>query len=144
MKFKLLGVLIIAGVAIQFVPYGKDHTNPPVVAEPKWDTQKTKETFYRVCGNCHSNTTTWPWYSTIAPVSWLVSRDVAEGREHFNVSMWGAQSVNKGRDAAEELREGEMPPWFYVIGHPEAKLSGSEKDEFVEGLSATFGGEKEK
>lgn len=56
----------------------------------------------------------------------------------------GINSINKGRDAAEELREGEMPPWFYVIGHPEAKLSGSEKDEFVQGLSATFGGEKEK
>ncbi len=139
MKFKLLGLLIVVAVAIQFVPYGKDHVNPPVVAEPQWDKPQTKELFYRVCGNCHSNTTTWPWYSSIAPVSWLVQRDVDEGREHFNVSMWGAQKVNKGRDAADELREGDMPPWFYVIGHPEAKLSDDVKGQFVQGLTATFG-----
>ena len=144
MKYKLLGVLVLAGIAIQFVPYGKDHTNPPVVAEPKWDSPETQQLFYRVCGNCHSNNTTWPWYSSIAPVSWLISHDVDEGREHFNVSMWDAQRVNKGHDAAEELREGEMPPWFYVIGHPEAKLSESEKTQFIQGLSATFGSEKEK
>lgn len=139
MKFKLLSILIVAGVAIQFVPYGKDHTNPPVVAEPQWDNSQTKEMFYRVCGNCHSNTTTWPWYSSIAPVSWLISHDVDDGREHFNVSMWNNQKVNKGYDAAGELREGEMPPWFYLLGHPEAKLSESEKNQLVQGLTATFG-----
>lgn len=58
--------------------------------------------------------------------------------------MWDKQTVNKGFDAADELREGEMPPSFYVVGHPEAKVSGSEKDAFVKGLSATFGGGKEK
>ncbi len=142
MKFKLLGVLLLTGVAIQFVPYGKDHTNPPVVAEPKWDSAGTKEMFYRVCGNCHSNKTTWPWYSSIAPVSWLVGSDVEEGRAHFNVSMWDAQPVNKGPDAANELKDGEMPPWFYVIGHPEAKLSDSEKTQFIQGLSATFTNKK--
>jgi len=139
MKFKLLGILIVAGVAIQFIPYGKDHTNPPVVAEPQWNNSQTKEMFYRVCGNCHSNTTTWPWYSSIAPVSWLISHDVDDGREHFNVSMWNNQKVNKGYDAAGELREGEMPPWFYLLGHPEAKLSESEKNQLVQGLTATFG-----
>ncbi len=144
MKFRLLGVLVLIGVAIQFVPYGKSRTNPPVIAEPGWDNQGTKELFYRVCGNCHSNNTTWPWYSSIAPVSWLIQRDVDEGREHFNVSMWDAQSVNKGRDAAGEVSDGEMPPWFYVIGHPEAKLSDSEKMQLVRGLTATFGDEKEK
>jgi len=144
MKLKIVSLLVVVGVAIQFVPYGKEYTNPPVVAEPAWDSPQTKEMFYRVCGNCHSNMTTWPWYSSIAPVSWLIRRDVDEGRKHFNVSMWNAQPVNKGHDAAEELREGEMPPWFYVIGHPEAKLSDSEKAQFVQGLSATFGGEKGK
>jgi mono/diheme cytochrome c family protein len=142
MKLKLLGILIVVAVAIQFVPYGKDHTNPSVVAEPQWDSPQTKETFYRVCGNCHSNKTTWPWYSSIAPVSWLIQSDVDEGREHFNVSMWNVQKVNKGYDAAGEVREGEMPPWFYLIGHPEAKLSEDQKAMFIHGLTATFGGEK--
>jgi len=67
---------------------------------------------------------------------------VDEGREHFNVSMWNAQGVNKGYDAAGELREGEMPPWFYLIGHPEARMSSSEKAQFIQGLTATFGGQK--
>jgi mono/diheme cytochrome c family protein len=109
-----------------------------------WDNPRTKELFYRVCGNCHSNNTTWPWYSSVAPASWLIQRDVDEGREHFNVSMWAAQKVNKGRDAAGELSNGEMPPWFYILGHPEAKLSDNEKTQLVQGLSVTFGDEKGK
>ena len=143
MKYKLLGIALIAGVAMQFVPYGKDHTNPPVIAEPNWDSQGTKGLFSRACANCHSNNTTWPWYSSVAPVSWLIRHDVDEGREHFNVSMWDAQRVNKGHDAAEEVRQGEMPPWFYVLGHSEAKLSDSEKTQFIQGLSVTFAGKKE-
>ncbi|MGB3209448.1 MAG: heme-binding domain-containing protein [Desulforhopalus sp.] len=144
MKYKILGILLVTGIAIQFVPYGKDHTNPPVVAEPQWDSQRTEALFTRSCANCHSNNTTWPWYSSIAPVSWLIRYDVDEGREHFNTSRWNGQGVNKGHDAAEELRDGEMPPWIYVLGHPEAKLSESEKGQLVQGLSATFGSGKEK
>ncbi len=138
MKFKIIAILIVAGVAIQFIPYGKNHVNPPVVSEPQWDSPKTRELFYRACANCHSNTTTWPGYSNIAPISWLIQHDVDEGREHFNVSMWGAQKINKGHDAAGEVEEGEMPPWIYVIGHPETKLSDTERTEFIKGLSATF------
>lgn len=143
MGLKFLGILVLAGVAIQFIPYGRDHVNPPVVAEPQWDSPRTSEVFYRVCGNCHSNTTTWPWYSSVAPVSWLVQRDVDEGREHFNVSMWGEQKRNHGDDAAEQVQSGEMPPWIYVLGHPEAKLSASERAELAQGLAKTFGSEKQ-
>ena len=83
MKFKILGILIVAGVAIQFIPYGKNHINPPIVAEPNWDSPQTKDFFYRACANCHSNMTTWPIYSKIAPISWLIQNDVNDGREHF-------------------------------------------------------------
>ena len=75
-----MGVLLI----IQFVPYGRDHTNPPVIAEPAWDSPQTRALFFRACADCHSNETTWPWYSTIAPASWLITRDVMEGRATFN------------------------------------------------------------
>ena len=138
MKFKLLSMLVVAAIVIQFIPYGKEHTNPPVVAEPEWDSVQTKETFYRVCGNCHSHTTSWPGYSNIAPVSWLIQHDVDDGRKHFNVSMWELQKVNMGHEAASEVESGEMPPWFYVIGHPEAKLSENDKQIFLEGLTSTF------
>ncbi|MEA3228481.1 MAG: heme-binding domain-containing protein [Campylobacterota bacterium] len=130
-------------VAIQFIPYGNDHTNPPVLAEPKWDSPKTKELFNRACADCHSNETKWPWYSNIAPVSWLVQYDTEEGRKHFNVSMWGKQKKNDGDEAKEKFEDGEMPPWFYVLPHPEAKLLESETEELAKGLLATFGEEED-
>lgn len=139
---KMLMVLLLAIIAIQFMPYGKSHSNPPANVEPAWDRPQTRELFFSACGDCHSHKTKWPWYSRIAPVSWLVQHDVDEGREHFNVSHWGVQGKNKGDEAAEALREGEMPPWFYLIPHPGAKLSPAEKKALVEGLVATFGDEE--
>lgn len=143
MNFKAISItLIAAAVAIQFIPYGKDHTNPPVVSEPQWDSPRTKELFTRACADCHSNETKYPWYSNIAPVSWLVAHDIDEGREKFNVSMLGVQKKNKVKDAADEVKEGEMPMWFYTIPHPEAKLSSNEKQELISGLEKTFGKEE--
>lgn len=143
MKLKIIGTLAVAAIAIQFIPYGKDHTNPPVMSEPQWDSGRTKELFTRACADCHSHETKYPWYSNIAPVSWLVSHDIEEGREHFNVSMWGIQKKNEGKDAAKEVRGGDMPMWFYTIPHPEAKLSDNEKQELISGLEKTFGSETE-
>ena len=143
MKYKIFGIVVLVAIGIQFVPYGRDHANPPVVAEPKWDSPKTKEYFVRACADCHSNETKWPWYSNIAPISWLNQYDVEEGREHFNVSMWGVQKKNKGDESKEEFEKGEMPPWFYVIAHPDAKFTESEAKEFMKGLVATFGEEED-
>lgn len=141
MKYKILGIVILIVIAIQFIPYGKNHSTPPVIAEPNWDSQKTKELFVRACADCHSHETKWPWYSHIAPLSWLAQYDVEEGREHFNVSMWGVQKKNEGEEAKEEFEEGEMPPWFYLIPHPDARLSESERKALSKGLLATFGEE---
>jgi len=138
MKFKILTIVLVIAIAAQFVPYGKEHINPPVTGEPAWNDPVTKETFFRVCGNCHSNMTEWPRYSTIAPISWLIQRDVDEGRQHFNVSEYSADKPRSAQMASEEVRQGEMPPWFYVIGHPEAKLSDAERTAFADGLQKTF------
>lgn len=143
MKTKILAAVAIAAVAIQLIPYGKDHINPPIVSEPKWDSPRTKELFNNACANCHSHQTAYPWYTDIAPVSWLIQRDVDEGRKRFNVSAWGVQKKNEGEDAAKELREGEMPPWFYLPTHPEARLTDTEKQELISGLEKTFGKEEE-
>lgn len=137
----VIGAVVVA-VAIQFVPYGKTYTNPPIISEPTWDSPRTKELFNNACANCHSNQTTYPWYSKIAPVSWLVASDVEEGREHFNVSTWGAQKKNKGDEAAKELRSGDMPPWFYLPTHPEARLTQEQTQELITGLEKTFGKEE--
>jgi len=139
---KIFAGVVVVAVAIQFVPYGKNHTNPPIISEPTWDSPRTKELFNNACANCHSHETKYPWYSDVAPVSWLLQRDIDEGREHFNVSAWGAQKKNEGKDAAKEVREGEMPPWFYLPTHPEAKLSDSEKQELIRGFEKTFGKEE--
>ena len=140
MKFKILGALLSVFILIQFIPYGRDHSNPPVVAEPEWNSLRTKELFDRACADCHSNETRWLWYSHIAPVSWLIQSDVENGREEFNVSMWGVQEENEGDEAAEEVEEGEMPPWFYYIPRPSEKHSETEEQELIDGLILTFGG----
>ena len=134
-KIVLWGVVIIlVGFGlIQLVPYGRDHTNPPVVEEPDWDSSQTRDLAVRACFDCHSNETVWPWYSKIAPVSWLVQRDVDQGRDHFNLSDW-EQRPAPGRLMAEAVREGEMPPWFYLPLHPEARLSDAEKEALAQGL----------
>jgi mono/diheme cytochrome c family protein len=142
MILKAIGAVALAAVAIQFIPYGKDHTNPPQMSEPQWDSPRTKELFTSACADCHSHETKYPWYSNIAPVSWLLARDVEEGREHFNVSTWGTQKKNEGDKAAKEVREGEMPLWFYLPTHPEARLSDAQKQELISGLEKTFGKEK--
>ncbi|MDW8269586.1 MAG: heme-binding domain-containing protein [Anaerolineae bacterium] len=134
------GGLVLLGLLIQLVPYGRNHTNPPVLAEPAWDSPQTRATVFRACADCHSNETVWPWYSHVAPVSWLVQRDVEEGRRAFNVSEWG-RGENKGDDAAETVQKGTMPPAMYLLTHPAARLSPAEKQAFIQGLLATFGGE---
>ncbi len=138
MKLKILFVLLVLFGLIQLVPYGQT-VNPPVQGEPVWANPTTRDLFFRACGDCHSNETEWPFYSRIAPISWLVRHDVDEGREHLNVSVWGQQRKNEGDEAAKSLREGEMPPWLYLIPHPEAKLSDAEESELIRGLVATFG-----
>jgi len=137
----LIGFALLA--LLQLVPYGRNHTNPPVTAEPSWNSQQTRYLFYRACKDCHSHETEWPWYASVAPVSWLVYRDVNEGRSKFNVSRWG-QGKQEADEAAGLVREGEMPPWFYLPTHAKARLIETEKQELIRGLVATFGDEEEK
>ncbi len=132
------GALALVLLAIQLVPYGRDHYNPPVVAEPPWDSPQTRELFVRACADCHSNQTRWPWYSHIAPVSWLVQRDVEEGRSKLNLSLWGSAKQELD-DIPEVIREGSMPPRIYLPTHPEARLSDSEKEALIQGLVLSLG-----
>jgi mono/diheme cytochrome c family protein len=135
-----IGAAIALGAAIQLVPYGREHANPPVAREPAWDAPRTRELFFRACKDCHSHETVWPWYSHVAPMSWLVQYDVDEARSHFDVSDWGRKH-NEGDEAAKMVREGEMPLWYFLPAHPEARLSDSEREELIAGLVATFGDE---
>ena len=118
----LLGGVILFGV-IQLVPYGRDHSNPPVVQEPTWDAE-TRAIAQKACFDCHSNEVVWPWYSNIAPVSWLGEHDVEEGRGKLNFSDWTRRHSD---EIGEVVAEGAMPPAQYLVMHPDAKLTQAEK-----------------
>lgn len=124
-------------LAIQLVPYGRDHANPAKRVEPAWDSPETRALAKRACFDCHSNETTWPWYSHVAPVSWMVQHHVDEGREVMNFSEWD-RAYHEADEAAEAVTEGEMPPGSYLVMHPEARLSAAERDALARGLTATL------
>ena len=125
-------------VAIQLVPYGRDHTNPPITGEPTWDTPQTRALAKQACFDCHSNETEWPAYASIAPASWLVQRDVNEGRAVLNFSEW-SRPQEEAKEASEEVLEGEMPPAAYTLVHAHARLNAADRDRLAQGLARTLG-----
>lgn len=130
-----LGLLVLL-LAIQLVPYGRDHENPVAGRPIAWDSARTEQLMTDACMDCHSNLTRWPWYSNVAPISWLVQRDVDEGRRELNLSTGEVEL----EELIETIREGSMPPWQYKPTHPGARLSEQEKLDLIRGLEATFGG----
>jgi hypothetical protein len=138
---KIILIVVVVGLVLfglmQLVPLGRDHTNPPVVQAVGWDSPQTAVLVQRACMNCHSNQTQWPWYSNIAPASWMVAMDVAEARDHMNFSDWGA----RGRSVQElvrQIEQGNMPPARYLALHPEAKLSAEERAQLISGLQKSL------
>lgn len=134
----LLAIAVVF-VAIQFVPTPR--TNPASdpklalnsVAQPP---PEVAELLDRSCADCHSNDTRWPWYSHVAPVSWLVASDVRGGRGHMNFSEWGKLDANRQarrlKGMCREITRGEMPLPIYTIIHTGANLSEDEKRRFCE------------
>lgn len=131
----ILAMVVGASLLIQWVPYGHSHSNPPTSAEPSWPSPETRALAARACFDCHSNETKWPWYSSVAPVSWLVVHDVQEGREALNFSEWD-RPRQRLREIGEVLREGEMAPAYYRLTHAEARLSAGEKDQLEQALTS--------
>jgi hypothetical protein len=120
--------LVVLAVVCQLIPI--DRNNPPVTAAVQVP-QELRRILSRACFDCHSHETVWPWYSRIAPASWLVAIDVHEGRHHLNFSTWGDYPQDKQQKLRkkiwESVREGEMPPFQYLPLHPEARLNEQEK-----------------
>ncbi len=137
-----LGVFVLliigCGLLTQLIPYGRAHTNPAAVQEPSWDSPATRALAVRACFDCHSNQTVWKWYSNIAPASWLIQRDVDEGRRRLNFSTWSSSESRRAREASETVLRGSMPPLQYIILHPEANLSAQEKQQLAQGLQASL------
>ncbi|MBF6571021.1 MAG: heme-binding domain-containing protein [Candidatus Binataceae bacterium] len=139
---------IAAAVAVQLVPV--ERTNPPslgTLAAPP----EIEATLKRACYDCHSSATRWPWYSHVAPVSWLVVRDVNLGRKEVNFSAWGRYYPVTRRRKLEwigrALRDGKMPPWNYRLMHPDARLTAADQaalEQWVEAALATPSTERSK
>jgi cytochrome c551/c552 len=138
MLMKVLKWGLLAAVLIQLVPYGHTHRNPPVTKEPAWDPPVTGELIQRACYDCHSNKTVWPWYANVAPMSWLLQRDVNGGRSHLNFTEWD-KPQNNAKDVVDEVTKGEMPPWFYLPMHPAARLDAAEKQALIDGAAKSLG-----
>jgi len=116
-------ILVVIAILLQLVQV--ERTNPPVTGEIEAPEQ-VMVILRRSCYDCHSNETAWPWYSYVAPMSWLVTDDVHEGRRHMNFSHWAdyntKQKNHKTKLIGKLVQEGEMPLWFYLPLHPDAQL----------------------
>ncbi len=135
---KILVVLLIILVLIQFVRI--DKTNPTtdstkdfiIVTNPDTETATILKTS---CYDCHSNESTYPWYTNIAPVSWWIKHHIDEAREELNFSEWGnykpKKANHKMEEAVELVEEGEMPMSSYTLIHGSAKLSEAQKEKLI-------------
>jgi hypothetical protein len=130
--------VVVVFLGIQLVPYGHDHQNPPVTNAVTWSDPATHDLAVAACYDCHSNETVWPWYSNIAPVSWLVQHDVEEGRSVLNFSAWPPRRLERG-ELSEVVYEGEMPPAYFTLIHANARLTNAQKQVLVSGLQQVAG-----
>ena len=137
-----IGIIVLAAafVVAQFIRIEK--TNPPVHSEISAD-PAVMPLLKKACYDCHSNETVWPWYANVAPASWLLESDVADGRSQLNFSEWGAypggDQKKKLEEIAEEVQEGKMPPWYYSIMHRPARLNPDERNKITGWTDAARG-----
>ena len=130
---KRMGVaLIIIVVALQFVPVEK--TNPPAYGQLTAPPE-VQALLHRACYDCHSNETSWPWYSHVAPASLLIANDVKKGRKEVNFSTWEQyderRRARKLKEIATQVEKGDMPLFYYLPLHPDAKLTAAERELIV-------------
>lgn len=116
--------------SIQLIPVSM--TNPPT-SQDLSAPAAVGAVLHRGCYDCHSNQTRWPWYARVAPLSWMAAHDVRDGRRHLNFSTWDDYASDPGT-AAEKLRKlrsvalkGSMPPWYYAMIHPQARLTRADR-----------------
>lgn len=142
---KVAGLVVVAVVvALQLVPYGHDHDNPPVTKEAPWPSARAAAIARASCYDCHSNETRWRWYTNIAPFSLYTVHDVKEGRGKLNFSEWD-RPQEAGDDLEEVIREGSMPPDQYTWIHRGASLTAAERQillDAVRSMDQPPGGER--
>ena len=129
---RLLAFVVVAFVAIQWI--GPARTNPPidpsVALEASAVPLPVGAILHRACYDCHSSETRWPWYSQVAPASWLVIGDVVDARKQMSFSRWRRYNALDRADlldkVCEQVTKHHMPLWQYTLAHRDAKLSKDE------------------
>jgi Haem-binding domain len=138
--FIALVVLAVGFALLQFT--NPPRTNPQVVSDLMASNPPPPQVaamLHSACYDCHSNETRWPWYSRVAPVSWLIASDVKEGREHLNLSEWPndpERAIKRLENMSDEISSGEMPLPKYTKIHADARLTESQRKELTEWLDA--------
>jgi len=128
---KLLLITLLIFVGIQFIPMDVPSEVP---SDPKLAVDAPEEVqaiLKRSCFDCHSNKVVFPWYSSIAPVSWFTKMHVKEGREHMNFSIWKSYSEEKRLKYLQKIPKAiksKMPLPSYLLIHKEAVLSDADKE----------------
>jgi len=132
MKWVSLTAAVVAILSFFIHPFGRvkaANSSNPLLSGAQIETPVTN-VVQRSCASCHSDQTVWPWYSYVPPVSWMVEKDVHDGRDHFNMSHWYENSTEKRMEILSEisvmLRNKQMPLPRYTLLHPDAKLSDAE------------------
>lgn len=144
-------IIVVALFCLANIPQ-PDRSRPSTEASSIWEEPTLPaavgDILDRSCADCHSHRTQWPWYSYVAPVSWLVSRDVHEGRRHLNFSQWGQlEDYRRAKlleEICEEVEAGEMPLEVYRPLHPDAKLSDDDVRTLCDWSASSVAGLKAK
>ncbi len=147
-RFAKVAAVIVAGLLVAIQAVRPARTNP-AVDEGRTIQARTQmppdiaALLERACNDCHSNKTIWPWYSQVAPTSWLLVHDVNEGRREFSLSNWAGytpqRAARKLRRMCEQVEKGKMPPADYLLMHAAARLSAQDREALCQWTRAEQG-----
>ena len=132
----LLVVWVLASVFVHTLPHeASDRAGTPLLLGADVP-QSVLDVFISACINCHSEKTRWPWYSHVAPVSWVVETDVKRARARLNLSRWDSLDASEQRSLltaiATVIENREMPLHRYVMFHPNVRLSADDSIRVIE------------
>jgi hypothetical protein len=135
----LLLVWLLVSVLVHSLPHEAPDRGAPLLMGAD-SPESVRNVLAQACGNCHSQNTRWPWYSQVAPFSWLIEDDVKRAREHLNLSRWNTLDAVEQRSLliaiATVVENREMPLHKYLMFHGEARLSPEDSFQVIEWTQA--------
>lgn len=135
---KILVILLVAFILIQFFPIDKNNPAPTPQIDfltIKNTPESTAKLIRNGCYDCHSNETKYLWYANVQPIGWFLKNHIDEGRKELNFSTFATyepkRQAHKLHEAIDMIEQNEMPLESYVIAHSEAKFTEAEKQEMI-------------